>query len=100
MRFHLNFVVWKERFAEKIDQKHYVSIDEVEDVLFSSPHVRMVERGRVKGENVFAAYGRTKEGRYLIVFFIRKPHDAALPISARDMTPAERRYYRAQKESD
>ena len=43
VRFHPNFVVWKERFTEKIDQKHHPSIDEVEDVLFSSPHVRLVE---------------------------------------------------------
>jgi uncharacterized DUF497 family protein len=37
--------------------------------------------------------------RYVVVFFIRKRRTAALPISARDMTPAERRYYHEQKEA-
>ena len=32
-------------------------------------------------------------GRYLIVFFIDKKRGMALPISARDMSPAERKYY-------
>ena len=44
MRFRLNFVIWKERFAEKIEQKHRVSMDEVEEALFSNPHVRLAER--------------------------------------------------------
>jgi uncharacterized DUF497 family protein len=46
------------------------------------------------------AYGQTQAGRYLIVIFIRKSHAAALPISARDMTKTEQRYYHAQKEAD
>ena len=36
-------------------------------------------------------------GRYLVVFFISKPQNMALPISARDMTNSERRYYNGQK---
>jgi uncharacterized DUF497 family protein len=34
------------------------------------------------------------------VIFIRKRRAAALPISAREMTTAERRYYHGQKEAD
>ena len=93
-------VIWKERFVEKIAYKHSVTIEEVEEVLFSSPHVRKAEKGRVKGEDLYAAYGQTDAGRYLIVFFIRKRRAAALPISARDMTRPEQRYYNAQKEAD
>lgn len=37
-------VIWKERFAEKIADKHGLTIDEVEQVLFSKPHVRLAER--------------------------------------------------------
>lgn len=92
-------VIWKERFAEKIADKHGITIDEVEEILFATPHVRLSEKGRVRGENLYAAYGRTVAGRLLIVFFIRKRRIAALPISARDMTSAERRYYNAQKEA-
>ena len=93
-------VIWKERFVEKIADKHAVTIEEVEDVLFSNPHVRRAEKGRVKGEDLYVAYGQTDAGRYLIVFFIRKRRAAALPILARDMTRPERRYYNEQKEAD
>ena len=89
-------VIWKDQFVEKLADKHGVMTDEVEEVLFASPHVRLAEKGRVKGENLYVAYGQTEAGRYLVVFFIRKRRAAALPISAREMTLAERRYYHEQ----
>jgi uncharacterized DUF497 family protein len=66
-------------------------------VLFAQPHIRLAEKGRVKDEHVYVAYGQTNVGRYLVVFFIYKRRAAALPISARDMTSSERRYYNEQK---
>ena len=66
---------------------------EAEEVLCANPHLRKVSRGHVKGEHVYAAYGQSAAGRYLIVFYIRKLTGALLPISARDMEDAERRYY-------
>ena len=90
-------VIWKDQFVEKLADKHGVTVEEVEAVLFGTPYIRRVERGRVAGEDVYAAYSQTDAGRYLIVFFIRKRKTAALPISARDMTQAERRYYDARK---
>ncbi len=92
-------VIWKDKFVEKIAMKHSVSTDEVEEVLFSEPHVRLAEKGRVKDEHLYAAYGQTAVGRSLVVFFIRKRRTAALPISARDMPRSERRYYHEQKEA-
>ncbi len=86
-------IIWKQKFAEKISAKHGVSIEETEAVLGSRPVVRKVSRGHIKGENVYAAYGQSNSGRYLIVFFINKKGNRALPISARDMDDAERRYY-------
>ena len=47
----------------------------------------------MSGEDLYVAYGQTAAGRYLVVFFILKYQTAALPISAREMTQAERRYY-------
>jgi uncharacterized DUF497 family protein len=91
----LNEVIWKDYFVDKLAVKHSVSTDEAEEVLFGKPHVRRVQRGRVKGEDLYSAYGQTDAGRYLIVFFIRKG-TAALPISARDMTDSEERYYDRQ----
>lgn len=92
-------VIWKNTFVDKIAAKHGVTTDEVEEILFGNPHVRLAEKGHVRGENLYAAYGQTTGGRYLLVLFIRKRRTAALPISARDMTRAERRYYEQQKES-
>jgi hypothetical protein len=51
----------------------------------------------VKGENVYAAFGQTDSGRYLVIFCVRKLTGAILPISARDMDDSERKYYGKQK---
>lgn len=93
-------VIWNERFSTKIAEKHGIMTDEVEETLFGKPHVRRVEKGRIKGESLYVAYGQTWAGRYLVVFFIRKPGAAALPISAREMTGGERRYFDGQKEAN
>jgi uncharacterized DUF497 family protein len=90
-------VIWKDQFVDKLEVKYGVSVEEVEEVLFSKAHIRRVERGQVAGEDVYVAYGQTHAGRYLSIFFIRKHGTAALPISARDMTQAEQRYYNARK---
>ena len=78
---------------EKLAVKHGVSPKEAEEVLRAKPHIRKVGRGHVKGEHVYAAYGQSAAGRYLMVFYIRKSTGTLLPISARDMDDAERRYY-------
>jgi uncharacterized DUF497 family protein len=93
-------IIWKDQFVEKLEVKHGVYIEEVEDVLFGKPHIRRAKKGRVKGEDLYAAYGQTDAGRYLIIFYIHKKQSAALPISARDMTDSERRYYEQQAEAD
>ena len=96
----LHEVIWKDRFIDKLEAKHGVSTGEVEEALFGKPHVRRARKGYVKGEDLYAAYGQTEGGRYLVVFFIRKEQTAALPISARDMTDSERKYYERQAEAD
>ena len=92
-------VIWKDTFVEKLAAKHQVSTEEVEAVLFSRSHFRRAQKGRRKGEDVYAAHGRTGTGRFLLVLLIRKYETAALPISARDMTQSERQYYERQSES-
>ena len=92
-------IIWKEKFIEKLAVKHAVETNEVEEVLFSKPYVRLFEKGHIKGENLYAAYGQTQSGRYLIVFFVLKNKTSALPISARDMTSSEHKYYDNQKEN-
>ena len=90
-------VIWKEQFVEKLAVKHGVSVEEAEEALFGTPVIRRIEKGQVEGEDIYAAFGQTDAGRYLIVFFIRKDRTATLPISARDMTRRERRYCDARK---
>ncbi len=86
-------IIWKEAIVEKLIGKHGVSMAEAEEVLLSRPVVRRIVKGRVRGEDVYAAMAQIASGRYLIVFFIDKKRGMALPISARDMDPAERKYY-------
>lgn len=86
-------ILWKEEYVDKLEWKHDIRTMEVEQILFSSPLIRRVERGRVRGEDLYTAYGQTNGGRYLIVFFVLKAGDVAMPISARNMTPTERRLY-------
>jgi uncharacterized DUF497 family protein len=66
-------------------------------VLQNKPHIRKIGKGKIKGEDLYAAYGQTETGRYLIVFYLRKSSKTALPISARDMDRSERNYYAKQK---
>lgn len=90
-------IIWKDQFVEKLAQKHGVLVAEAEETLRTTPHLRKVGKGKVRGENIYAAYGQTEAGRYLVVFYIRKPKGVILPISARDMDDSERRYYEQQK---
>jgi uncharacterized DUF497 family protein len=85
--------LWLDRFADKIIRKHNVYPDEVEEVLSSYPTIRKLEKGDVKGENLYIAFGKTNGGRHLSVLFVRKKDQRALIISARDMTSKERKKY-------
>jgi uncharacterized DUF497 family protein len=85
--------IWLPDIIEKLESKHHVLPEEVEEVFFNRPHFRFVEKGHVAGEDVYIALGQTDGGRYLSVFFIHKPGNLALVISARDMDAAERKRY-------
>jgi len=74
-----------------------VSTAEAEETLRSRPLFRKVARGSVLGEDVYSAMAQISNGRYLIVFFIRKKHGTILPISGREMDPSERKYYARHK---
>jgi uncharacterized DUF497 family protein len=93
----LTDIIWKERIVKKIAAKHDVSVAEMEEALLSGPVFRKMARGRVHGEDVYAALTQIGNGRYLIVFFINKQRGMALPISARNMDYAEKKYYERKK---
>ena len=85
-------IIWLPAVVDKLSWKHGVEPREVEEVMFTRPRYRRVQKGHVPGEHLYAAYGQTQAGRYIIVFFIYKVTRQASILSARDMDERERRY--------
>ena len=86
-------VIWLPEIEDKLWNKHRIAVIEAEEVLFGEPHIRFVEQGHQEGEDLYAAYGQTDAGRYVIVFFVLKRDSQALVIRARDMEGKERKTY-------
>lgn len=91
--FVIKDIIWLNKIVEKLAWKHNIVPLEVEEVLRGSCRIFKKERGKVEGEHLYNALGRTKAGRYLSVFFIKKLRNNALIITARDMNERERRRY-------
>jgi len=89
--------IWLPDVIDKLEDKHAVRISEVESVFTELPVFNRIQRGHVKGEDLFRAMGQTDSGRYLTVFFIYKMTHEALVISARDMTAKEKKHYAKRK---
>lgn len=87
-------VICPEEIEEKLAVKHHLSVDESEHVVWSPTRIRFAEKGHIPGNDVYAVFGQTWGGRYLVVFFVYKPEiTTAIIISARDMSDKERRAY-------
>ena len=93
----INEIIWLTQFVDKIESKHGVSADEVEEVLTNQPRIQRIERGALEGEDLYRATGQTEAGRFLVVFFLYKGRDRALVISARDVSQRERKNYGRRK---
>ncbi len=78
---------------DKLIWKHNISELEVRQLFNNQPKIRFIEKGKIKGEHLYVASGRTDAGRYLLVFFIMKKNKKALIVTGRDMTERERRKY-------
>ena len=89
--------IWLSEIVDKLENKHNVSISEVESVFVGIPIFNRIERGHIRGEDLYRALGRTDSGRYLAVFFIYKSTREALVISARNMSVKERKHYGKRK---
>lgn len=85
--------IWLENVVEKLEIKHRVTPEEVEEVFAGRPKIVRMNRGHFRGEDVYRGLGQTESGRYLTVFFIHKLTQEALILSARDMDKKERRGY-------
>jgi uncharacterized DUF497 family protein len=61
--------VWLEEIVERLEVKHQVIPEEVEQVFSNQPRVKRMNKGHYRGEDVYRALGQTEAGRYLAVFF-------------------------------
>jgi uncharacterized protein len=86
-------IIWLDTIVEKLAWKHRVLPHEVEEVLSSKCRIFKKESGDIEGEDLYNALGKTKVGRYLSIFFIKKFNNKALIITARDMNRRERSRY-------
>jgi uncharacterized DUF497 family protein len=86
-------VIWLPSVIDKLEWKHRITTREVEECLANAPRFKFAERGKHQGENVYVAFGQTDAGRYLAVWFIYKPPQEALVLSAREMDTRERKSY-------
>jgi uncharacterized DUF497 family protein len=89
-------LIWLEEVVEKIETKHGVYKEEVQDVISRRPKIKKMRSGHFNNEHVYRALGQTETGRHLTVFFIHKATQEALILSARNMDEKERKSY-AQK---
>ncbi len=85
--------IWYRDIVDKLIWKHNISREEVEEVFRNKPKFRVIEKGKVKNENLYSARGQTDAGRYLIVLFIYKLTKEALIVTARNMDSKEKRNY-------
>jgi uncharacterized DUF497 family protein len=67
---------------------HGVEPYEAEQVLANQAWIRRTSGGK------YLAYGQTVSGRFLLVVFAPKPGTRLRVVTAREMTPMERRRYR------
>ena len=89
----INDIIWLERIVEKLAWKHNVLPSEVEEVLSRDCKIFRKEKGKVEGEHLYNALGKTEAGRFLSIFFIKKLEKKALIVTARDMNRSERKRY-------
>lgn len=90
-------IIWLPEVIEKLEVKHHVTPEEVEEVFKLGPVYKRGPKGKRRGENLYYAYGQTEAGRYLFVVFIYKLTHRALVLSGRDMTRKEQSLYRRTK---
>jgi uncharacterized DUF497 family protein len=75
----------------KLATKHGVRLEEVEETVFGrGVHIRKGQAG------LYLMYGRTAAGRYLFCLIAAEESKARV-VTARSMTPAERRFYGKQQ---
>ena len=78
---------WDEGNILHLELGHGIEPEEAEEVFVFRPLFRKTKHGH------YAVFGRTREGRLLVVVFDLKSGGVARPITGWDMKASERRYY-------
>jgi len=87
MPFRVTTLVWDEWNVEHI-KNHQVSVREVEEACESKTKTKEAGGGRL------FVFGKTKQGRRLIVVVSpKREKHSYYPVTARDMSRKERRWY-------
>ena len=87
-------LIWTEDRVDHIAE-HGVRPEEVEDVCFGRS---LIQRAKSAGENpVYYVLGQSEAGRYLLCVVIQFPDRKGFPVTARPMTPKERRRFNQWK---
>ncbi len=88
--------VWSEDRIAHIG-RHHVEPEEFEEVCFGRA---LVLRAKSAGQNpVYYVLGQTDAGRYLFCVVISFPDGKGYPVTARDMTDAEKQRYEGWKKA-
>jgi len=77
-----------DHILEKIESKHGVSFEEVEEACLSE--TRHIRRSK---EGLYKLFGQTAAGRYILVVLVNLGRGVWKIVTAREMTDSERRLY-------
>jgi uncharacterized DUF497 family protein len=83
-------ILWDDENLEHVAQ-HGVAAEEVEEALARRPFILRGRDGR------YLVYASSTEGRLLFIVCVRKGGGLVRPLTARDMTEAEKRLYRRKR---
>lgn len=83
---------WDPEKAEENERKHGVSFAEASEVFDDDHSSTVADPDHSFGEERYLIFGASKSGRHLVVSYTEQAQRVRL-ISARQMTPHERRAY-------
>ena len=83
---------WDSEKAKENEDKHGVSFAEASEVFGDDHSSTVADPDHSEGEDRYLIFGVTKNGRYLVVSYTEREQRIRL-ISARTMTPRERKAY-------
>lgn len=86
---YIEYLYWKDHIVEKIIQRHGVTREEVDEVIYEgSPEVRSYSKNR------YLLWGQSRAGRYLLIVLEEECKGVFVPLTARDMSEAEKKAFR------